>query len=209
LSGVGAPMRAPAVGAPTRPQGAHPAPPAPPPPPPQVDPDLSPEEREERKAAEQQKAAEAKRNTLIEIRTRDLAADQLAQRASEWIPKTNANRQVVHLLWDQIKHDTRLATWVAGKMGWPIPTEEIPDYMDKSKVRIHKKPHYAIDAMNSEQVPAALLLIAACKALCVDEYRSNSDTTSVAALGVDIPGCRKQATADVDAKAAKKAKGKK
>lgn len=51
LSGVGAPMRAPAVGAPTRPQGAHPAPPAPPPPPPQVDPDLSPEEREEREMA--------------------------------------------------------------------------------------------------------------------------------------------------------------
>jgi len=51
LSGVGAPMRAPAVGAPPRPQGAHPPPPAPPPPPPQVDLDLSPEEREEREMA--------------------------------------------------------------------------------------------------------------------------------------------------------------
>lgn len=50
LSGVGAPVRAPAVGAPPRPQ-AHPPPPAPPPPPPQVDPDLSPEEREEREMA--------------------------------------------------------------------------------------------------------------------------------------------------------------
>ena len=48
-SGFGAPMRAPAVGAPPRPQ-AHPPHPAPPPPP-QVDPDLSPEEREEREMA--------------------------------------------------------------------------------------------------------------------------------------------------------------